>query len=58
MVVRERKAPRETHVMLGGDFTRKGAAVTPGVPGGAAREAASGEPRSTWRAGSSIPRTR
>jgi mono/diheme cytochrome c family protein len=32
MVVRERKAPRETHVMLGGDFTRPGAKVTPGFP--------------------------
>ncbi|HKB01249.1 MAG TPA: PSD1 and planctomycete cytochrome C domain-containing protein [Gemmataceae bacterium] len=32
MVVRERKAPRETHVMLGGDFTRKGAKVAPGFP--------------------------
>lgn len=32
MVVRERKAPRETHIMLGGDFTRKGVKVTPGYP--------------------------
>src|SRR4029079_251836 len=32
MVVRERKAPRETHIMLGGDFTRPGAKVTPGLP--------------------------
>ncbi|MBO0698221.1 MAG: PSD1 domain-containing protein [Zavarzinella sp.] len=32
MVVRERKVPRETHVMLGGDFTRPGAKVTPGFP--------------------------
>jgi mono/diheme cytochrome c family protein len=32
MVVRERKAPRDTHVMLGGDFTRKGAKVAPGFP--------------------------
>src|SRR5262245_52104882 len=32
MVVRERKAPRVTNVMLGGDFTRKGAKVTPGFP--------------------------
>ena len=33
MVVRERtKDPRATHVHLGGDFTRKGDPVTPGVP--------------------------
>jgi hypothetical protein len=32
MVVRERKARRDTHVMLGGDFTRKGVKVTPGTP--------------------------
>jgi mono/diheme cytochrome c family protein len=32
MVVRERKAPRDTHVLLGGDFTRKGAKVGPGFP--------------------------
>jgi mono/diheme cytochrome c family protein len=33
MVVRERaKDPRGTHVHLGGDFTRKGDAVTPGTP--------------------------
>ena len=31
LVLRERKTPRPTHVMLGGDFLRKGAAVTPGV---------------------------
>jgi mono/diheme cytochrome c family protein len=32
MVMAERKEPRETHVHLGGDFLRKGAAVAPGVP--------------------------
>jgi mono/diheme cytochrome c family protein len=32
LVVQERATPRETYVMLGGDFTRKGAAVAPGVP--------------------------
>jgi mono/diheme cytochrome c family protein len=32
MVLQERKAARETHVLLGGDFTRKGARVRPGVP--------------------------
>lgn len=32
MVVRERKQPRETTVMIQGDFTRKGAKVTPGFP--------------------------
>ncbi|HZT82316.1 MAG TPA: PSD1 and planctomycete cytochrome C domain-containing protein [Gemmataceae bacterium] len=32
MVMQERKAPRQTYVMLGGDFTRKGATVSPGVP--------------------------
>jgi mono/diheme cytochrome c family protein len=34
MVVRERSgSPRLTHVHLGGDFTRKGERVEPGVPG-------------------------
>ncbi len=32
MVLQERKVPRTTQVLLGGDFTRKGAAVSPGVP--------------------------
>jgi mono/diheme cytochrome c family protein len=32
MAVRERKTPRETYVMLGGDFTRKGRTVMPGFP--------------------------
>jgi hypothetical protein len=32
MVVQERKQPRTTQVMLGGDFLRKGAVVTPGTP--------------------------
>jgi mono/diheme cytochrome c family protein len=32
MVLQERKTPRITTVLLGGDFTRKGAAVAPGVP--------------------------
>src|SRR5262249_19864119 len=32
MVIKERAHPRTTHVMLGGDFTRKGAVVTPGTP--------------------------
>ncbi len=32
MVMQERKTPRTTHVLLGGDFTRKGAPVTPGTP--------------------------
>jgi mono/diheme cytochrome c family protein len=32
MVVRERKQPRETRVMIQGDFTRKGAPVMPGFP--------------------------
>jgi mono/diheme cytochrome c family protein len=32
LVVQERATPRETYIMLGGDFTRKGAVVTPGVP--------------------------
>jgi len=32
MVVRERKAPRETHILLGGDFTRPGVKVGPGLP--------------------------
>lgn len=32
MVVQERKTPRQTNVMLGGDFLRKGVAVGPGTP--------------------------
>jgi len=32
MVLQERKLPRTTQVLLGGDFTRKGAQVGPGVP--------------------------
>src|SRR5207302_1002748 len=32
LVMRERATPRETHIQLGGDFLRKGAAVTPAVP--------------------------
>jgi hypothetical protein len=32
MVVRERKTPRPTFIHLGGDFTRKGEPVEPGVP--------------------------
>jgi mono/diheme cytochrome c family protein len=32
MVMRERTAPRATHVLLGGDFLRKGVTVGPGTP--------------------------
>ena len=32
MVLRERETPRQSHVHIKGDFTRKGEAVTPGVP--------------------------
>ncbi len=32
MVVHERKSPRPTFVMIGGDFTRQGESVEPGVP--------------------------
>lgn len=32
MVLEERKAPRESFVMLGGDFTRRGATVSASVP--------------------------
>jgi hypothetical protein len=32
MVVRERRDPRETHLLIQGDFTRKGDRVEPGVP--------------------------
>jgi mono/diheme cytochrome c family protein len=32
MVVRERKAPRDTRILLGGDFTRPGVKVAPGLP--------------------------
>src|SRR5262249_43139231 len=42
MVVQERKTPRSTNVMLGGDFLRKGAVVTPGtfavLPASSAKE--------------------
>jgi mono/diheme cytochrome c family protein len=33
MVVRERTKPRETHLLIQGDYTRPGEIVTPGVPG-------------------------
>jgi hypothetical protein len=33
LIVSERTTPRETHVHIMGDFLRKGALVTPGVPG-------------------------
>lgn len=32
MVMRERDKPRETHILMGGDFTRPGAAADPGTP--------------------------
>jgi mono/diheme cytochrome c family protein len=32
MVVSERSKPRETHLLIGGDFTRTGDPVSPGVP--------------------------
>ncbi|HTU92942.1 MAG TPA: PSD1 and planctomycete cytochrome C domain-containing protein [Gemmataceae bacterium] len=32
LVIHERKTPRATHIHLGGDFLRKGAAVAPDVP--------------------------
>jgi hypothetical protein len=32
MVLSERRTPRATHVLLGGDFTRRGAPVGPGTP--------------------------
>jgi mono/diheme cytochrome c family protein len=32
LVLQERATPRETHVLLGGDFTRPGARVSPGTP--------------------------
>src|SRR5262249_14011098 len=32
MVLQERKTPRESHVLIGGDFTRKGMLVAPGTP--------------------------
>jgi hypothetical protein len=32
MIVQERSTPRHTHVLLGGDFTRPGAEVGPGLP--------------------------
>jgi hypothetical protein len=33
LVMRDRATPREHYIHLGGDFTRKGSAVQPGVPG-------------------------
>jgi mono/diheme cytochrome c family protein len=33
MVMQERSKPRETHVLIQGEFTRKGVVVQPGVPG-------------------------
>src|SRR5262249_41101254 len=32
MVMQERATPRETHLLIAGDFTRKGVAGSPGVP--------------------------
>jgi hypothetical protein len=32
LIMRELPQPRETHILLGGDFTRKGAVVRPAVP--------------------------
>ncbi len=32
MVLQERSKPRETHVLIGGDFTRQGVRVAPGTP--------------------------
>jgi mono/diheme cytochrome c family protein len=32
LVMQERPEPRETHIQIQGDFTRKGARVSPGVP--------------------------
>jgi mono/diheme cytochrome c family protein len=32
MIMKERPAPREAYIHLGGDFTRKGSSVVPGVP--------------------------
>lgn len=32
MIMRELPKPRETHIMLGGDYTQKGERVQPGVP--------------------------
>jgi hypothetical protein len=32
MVMREREQPRETHILMGGDFTRPGAPARPGTP--------------------------
>jgi mono/diheme cytochrome c family protein len=32
MVVQERDQPRETHLLMGGDFTRPGEPLSPGVP--------------------------
>ena len=64
MVVKERVgSPRATHVHQGGDFTRKGDRVTPGVPH-VLPDAPQIPVRAcrstgwTWRAGSSIPATR
>ena len=60
MVVRERSQPRATFIHLGGDFTRKGELVTPGVPGvlSVPRRPRANRYASIWRAGWSIPGTR
>jgi mono/diheme cytochrome c family protein len=48
LVMRERSTPRPTHVHLGGDFLRKGAAVVPDVPAVLGR---SREPSGTGESG-------
>jgi len=42
MIMRELPKPRETYIHLGGDFLRKGAPVTPGVPSVLSSKAVSG----------------
>ena len=45
MVMRERSEPRESHVLLGGDYLRKGARVKPGVLSAIAPQSASAATR-------------
>ena len=51
----ERAKPRETHILMGGDFTRPGAPASPGTPGCFRAPSPASRPKrrpgSTWRAG-------
>jgi hypothetical protein len=53
LVMRELAAPRDTHVLIKGDFTRPGEAVTPGTPG--FLEMGQGQDRPTATSRSQLP---